>query len=252
MGQVASRIELSAMERLMSPRLKRLLVHGVRLLAAAVVRAWLQVYHRFTVIGRHHLPSTGSFMLVANHASHLDTLCLLSVLPMRRLHRVFPAAAKDYFCVNAVRSLLAKVIVNALPFDRSLAFGLSLSVCERVLEEHGNVLIFFPEGTRSGRTEPSEFKPGIALLTAGRDVPVVPCHLAGAHRALPKGTWFPRPRALRLTIGEPRVYAHLSASKESVKFICRDIREAVISLGRMQPEPNRGVQESRTLAGITH
>src|SRR5438046_7277194 len=35
-----------------------------------------------------------SFVLVANHASHLDTLCLLAALPLAKLHRAFPAAAK--------------------------------------------------------------------------------------------------------------------------------------------------------------
>jgi 1-acyl-sn-glycerol-3-phosphate acyltransferase len=252
MGQVAAPIDLSVMERLRAfPRLERFLVHGMRLLAAVAVRAWLFLYHRLTIVGRQNLPSAGSFVLVANHASHLDALCLLSALPLRRLHRAFPAAAKDYFCVNAVRALLAKVIVNALPFDRYLDLGLSLSVCKRVLEEQGNVLIFFPEGTRTGGTDPGEFKPGIALLTAGRNIPVVPCHLAGTHGALPKGAWIPRPKTLRLTIGEPRTYAHLSGSKESVKYICRDLRETVISLGQIQSEANPDLHESQTLVGMT-
>jgi 1-acyl-sn-glycerol-3-phosphate acyltransferase len=250
MGQVAAPIDLSATEQLrtLAPP-GGLLVQGMRLLAAVAVRGWLYFYHRLTIVGRENLPSAGSFVLVANHASHLDTLCLLSALPMKRLHRAFPAAAKDYFCVNAVRALLAKVVVNALPFDRHLDFGLSLSVCKRVLEEHGTVLIFFPEGTRTGRPVPREFKPGIALLTAGRDIPVVPCHIAGTHGALPKGAWFPRSKALRLTIGEPRVYAHLSGSKESVKYICHDLREAVISLGQTQSEANRGVHEEPDTGG---
>ena len=152
-------------------------------------------------------PTDRSFVLVANHASHLDTLCLLAALPIGRLNHAFPAAAEDYFCVNALRSLLAKVIVNALPFDRHVAPWRSLSVCARLLEEPGNILILFPEGTRSSGLEPGEFKPGVALLAASRDIPVVPCHIAGTHAALPKGAWCPRPNALRLTIGAARLHA---------------------------------------------
>ena len=38
-------------------------------------------------------------------------------------------------------------------------------------------------------------------------------------------------QAVRLTIGAPRVYAHLPATKESRTQICRELREAVMSLG---------------------
>ena len=171
-------------------------------------------------------------MLIANHASHLDTLCLLSALPIRSVHRAFAAAASDYFCVSATRAFLAALVVKTLPFERHIAPWQSLSMCAHLLEKPGNILIFFPEGTRSGGPEPGKFKPGVALLAAGRDIPVVPCHLAGTHAALPKGAWWPRPRAVRLTIGTPRVYAHLPATKESARHICRELREAVISLGK--------------------
>jgi 1-acyl-sn-glycerol-3-phosphate acyltransferase len=73
---------------------------------------------------------------------------------------------------------------------------------------------------------------------------VVPCHLAGTHAALPKGAWFPRPKTVRLTIGRPLVYAHLPATKESAKQICRELREAVMLLSPSQenrPFSNREV-----------
>src|SRR5436190_23945757 len=89
-----------------------MLVRGVRSLAAVVLRCWLRVYHRLTIVGRQNLSADRSFILIANHASHLDTLCLLSALPIRRLHRAFPAAAKDYFCVSTPRALLAAVVIN--------------------------------------------------------------------------------------------------------------------------------------------
>ena len=221
------------------------LVHPVRLLVAALLRGWLRLYHRLTIVGAENLPADRPFLMVANHASHLDTLCLLSALPLGRLHQAFPLAASDYFCVRAWRGLLAKVVVNALPLDRYFAPWQSLGICARVLQEPGTILILFPEGTRSGGPEPGEFKPGVALLAAGREIPVVPCHLAGTHAALPKGAWCPRPRALRLAIGTPRVYAHRPATKESARQIVRELREAVVRLGRAQPEADGGVQFGR-------
>ena len=224
------------------PRQPGMLVSSMRSLAAVAVRSWLHVYHRLTIVGRENLPADRSFMLIANHASHLDTLCLLSALPMSRLHHAFPTAARDYFFVHAPWSRLAAVVVNALPFDRHFAPWECLSVCAHLLATPGNILILFPEGTRSGGARPAEFKPGVALLAAGRDIPVVPCHLAGTHAALPKGAWVPRPRAVRLTIGEARVYAHLPATKEAAKQICRDLRAAVMLLGQAEPQ---GITQGR-------
>lgn len=209
-----------------------LLVYSLRALAATVLGCWLRVYHRLTIVGRENLPLDRSFVLIANHVSHLDTPCLQSALPFRCLQRAFPAAAKDYFCVNAFKALMARIVVNALPFDRHCAPWQSLSVCAQLLERPGHILILFPEGTRAGSAEPGEFKPGVALLAAGRDLPVVPCHLAGTRAALPRGAWFPRPAAIRLTIGRPRNYAHRPATKEAAREICRELREAVMLLGQ--------------------
>jgi 1-acyl-sn-glycerol-3-phosphate acyltransferase len=213
------------------PHAPGMLVGSVRSVAAVVMRGWLHTYHRLTIVGRENLPTDRSFLLIANHASRLDALCLLSALPLRQLHRAFPVAARDYFFARPRRAFLVKVILNALPFDRRFDPWECLSVCAHLLQNPGNILIFFPEGTRSGGREPRAFKPGVGLLAAGRDLPVVPCHLSGTQAALPKGDWFPRPRSVRLTIGAPRNYAHLPATRESARVICRELRETVISLG---------------------
>src|SRR5688500_14885145 len=69
------------------PREPDMLVYGMRSAASLMIRAWLRTYHRLEIIGREHLPAESSFVMVANHASHLDALCLLSALPLKKLHR---------------------------------------------------------------------------------------------------------------------------------------------------------------------
>jgi len=60
---------------------------------------------------------------------------------------------------------------------------------------------------------------------------VLPCHLAGAFEAWPKGKMLPRPGRLRLIIGAPRTYAALKPGKDSALHICQDLRDAVVELG---------------------
>jgi 1-acyl-sn-glycerol-3-phosphate acyltransferase len=221
------------------PREPDMLVFGLRFLTATILRTWLRAYHRLTIVGRENLPLDRSFVMIANHASHLDTLCLLAALPLRKLHYAFPAAARDYFFVNPGRALLAAIVANALPFDRRLDPRHSLDVCGHLLANRGNVLIVFPEGTRSDTGAVREFRPGVGLLLAGTTIPVVPCHLDGTFAAWSRGVWLPRPRAVRLTIGTPRTYGHLPPTSESAKQICQELRECVCCLGGAAPERRR-------------
>jgi 1-acyl-sn-glycerol-3-phosphate acyltransferase len=212
------------------PREPAILVYGIRLLAAVLMRSWLRVYNRLHIVGQEHLPTDQSFVLVANHTSHLDALCLLACVPLRKLHRVFPAAAEDYFFVNTPRLILSAVVINALPFDRHINPQHSLDLCQQLLAHPGNILVIFPEGTRSVTGQIDRFKLGVGLVLAGTPYPVVPCYLRGAHAAWPKGAWFPKPRRVQVTIGQPRAYAHLNPGKESAIQICQELRDAVLAL----------------------
>ncbi len=225
-------VDLSAIGRLRRfPREPDMLVYGLRSVGALLIRAWLRVWHRFEIVGHEHLRTNRSLVMVANHSSHLDTLCLLAALPLRRLHRAFPAAAADYFFRSVPRTWIAAVVMNALPFARQTNVRQSLSVCAELIGDPGNILIIFPEGTRSkdGRTQ--EFKCGIGALVAGRDVSVVPCYLDGAFRAWPKGRRLPRPRKVRLIVGEPRNYVSRNNDKTDIGAITSELECAVRELG---------------------
>ncbi|HSU67923.1 MAG TPA: lysophospholipid acyltransferase family protein [Tepidisphaeraceae bacterium] len=212
------------------PREPDMLQHAVRSVAALTIRTWLALYHRFGVEGIEHLPRDRSFVMAANHASHLDALCMLSAIPLRKLHRAFPAAAADYFFESVPRIALSVLVINALPFDRESHTRESLTVCRELLKEAGNILILFPEGTRSADGTIGTFKPGIGALLAGTDVPIVPCHLAGTHRALSKGTWLPRPRPIGLKIGHPLCFSDYATDRDSIRQLCNELRESVVGL----------------------
>jgi len=214
------------------PRHPDMLVYAVRMAMHAAVRMWLRVYHRFRVIGREHLPLDRPFVMVANHASHLDAITLLSALPLLRIQHAYPAAAKDYFFTSMPKIAFSAVVINAMPFDRKENPRESLTLCRELLETPRHVLILFPEGTRSTSGELGTFKPGIGFLTAGTDIAVVPCFLEGGYRAWPKGAFLPRPRKLTLRIGEPLTFAEASADKDGAKLVAARLRDAVEALNR--------------------
>ena len=227
----AADLEQPMIERLRNfPRKPDISVYLMRSFAALCVRAWLRLYHRYEITGMENLPAKGSFVIVANHSSHLDAPCLVSALPFRKLHRVFPAAAADYFFQSVPGIWLAAVVVNALPFSRQLHIRQSIALCEKLIETPGNVLVIFPEGTRTVTGGMGAFKPGIGALLAGRQIPVIPCHLEGAYAAWSRHHSIPRPRKLKLVIGPPRFYQQLTPGKESSATIAKDLENAVREL----------------------
>lgn len=221
----------SPIERLKSfPREPDMLVYAMRIVANFCIRVAMRVYHRLEVIGRENLPAEGSFVMVANHSSHLDAAALLGAVPMKKVNHAFPAAAADYFFTNLPKLAFSAVVINAMPFDRKENPRHSIDLCRQLLEAPGHILVLFPEGTRTPDGEMGRFKPGIGFLTAGTRFPVVPCYLEGAYRAWPKGKWIPRPRKLRLFIGKPLTFADRTPVKDDAVAIADALRERVAAL----------------------
>jgi 1-acyl-sn-glycerol-3-phosphate acyltransferase len=224
-------VNQASMDRLRRfPREPDMLVYGLRSLGALIIRGLLHTYNHFEIIGHQNLWTNRSLVIVANHCSHIDTLCLLAALPLRKLHRAFPAAASDYFFQSVPRLWAAAILVNALPFARQRRVRQSLSLCRELLAHPGTILIIFPEGTRSTTGEVGEFKSGIGALVAGRDVAVAPCFIDGSFQAWPKGKRFPRPGKVRLIVGTPRNYGNRGTEKIDICAIAAELRDAVNEL----------------------
>ena len=225
------RVDHAPLDRLRQfPREPDMLIYGVRSIFALIIRGLLRIYNRFEIVGDENLRTNRSLVIVANHCSHLDTLCILAALPLRKLHRAFPAAASDYFFKSVPRLWAAAVLVNALPFGRSGRTRASLAMCNELLANPGTILIIFPEGTRSLTGDINEFKSGIGALVASRDFEVVPCFVDGSFRAWPKGQRFPRPRKVRLIVGPARDYRTRGTDKDEICAIAAELQAAVAKL----------------------
>ena len=236
---------LSLVDRLkQSPHEPDPLVYAARFAAAVAIRAALRGYNRLDISGRERLPREGSFVLVANHASHLDAVALLSALPLSSLHHAYPLAARDYFEANKLRFALTAIIANVMLLDRNSKGADSLKLCRQMLDEPGNVLVMFPEGTRSLDGSIGIFRRGIGLLLAGTRYPVVPCYLEGTGRAWPKGTFLPRPTRIRLAIGQPRTYERVEHTDSGALLICAELQGAVLALAsETRPQTARPISQ---------
>jgi len=153
------------------------------------------------------LSGEGPAIIVANHNSHLDTLVLMSLLPLRAVHRLRPVAAADYFLRNKLLAWFALNIIGIVPIERQGKSGNKLAGSIEALER-GDILILFPEGTRG---EPESMNPdlkkGVSILAKQfPDVSVIPVFLHGLGKTLPKGTFIPIPFFCDVFVGEAMTY----------------------------------------------
>lgn len=153
---------------------------------------------------RNRLPQQGPAILVANHNSHLDTLVLISLLPLSLLPRIRPVAAMDYFLRNKYLAWFAENIIGILPLARKgFVRGEDPFAGIKAALAAEDILILFPEGTRGEPECLEKFKTGIARVAESTpEIPVIPIFLHGLGKALPKGEALLVPFFCDVFIGE--------------------------------------------------
>src|SRR5439155_17700919 len=136
------------------------------------------------------------------HHSHVDTPLLLASLPEPWRHKVFVAAAADYFFRNRVTSAVSALVLNAIPIERTRVSRRSADDAAALIDDGWSMLIY-PEGGRSPDGWGQPFRGGAAYLALRCHVPVIPVHLEGTSRIMRKGRKRPARSATRITFGRP-------------------------------------------------
>lgn len=200
---------------------------------AVVVRTVVLLVIGLNVRHRERLPVAGPAVIAGNHNSHLDTMVMMSLMPLRSLAKVRPVAAADYFLRNGFLAWFSLRIIGIVPIARQRAEGADpLAECRAALGR-GEILIFFPEGSRGEPERLARFRGGIAkLAVACPEVPVVPVYTHGLGKALPKGEALLVPFFADVFVGEP-----LRGSDVEGEFLAalRDRMEALRGEGVFAP-----------------
>jgi long-chain acyl-CoA synthetase len=199
-----------------------------------------RVFMQLEVVGLDHLQDVrGPFVFAANHQSHMDTPAILVALPRRWRYCVAPAMAKEFFLAhfnrqrygwrawftNSLNYYLACQFFNAFPLpQREAGTRQTLRYIGEVAADGYSILIF-PEGKRTMRGEIGVFQPGIGMIGARLDLPVVPVRLEGLERVLQQKMRFPKRGPVRVAFGAP-----LRLVGEDYESLAAQVREAVRAL----------------------
>jgi long-chain acyl-CoA synthetase len=199
-----------------------------------------RVFMRLTVQGREHLASIhGPVVFAVNHQSHMDVPAILIALPAHWRYRVAPAMAKEFFrahffprefgrrawFTNSLNYYLACEFFNAFPLpQREAGTRQTLRYIGEVLAGGDSVLIF-PEGERHPTGGIARFQPGVGMMAARLDVPIVPVRIDGLDRVLHPRMRFPKRGPVRIAFGAP-----MRLEGEDYEVLARQVEDAVRAL----------------------
>jgi long-chain acyl-CoA synthetase len=189
------------------------------------------------VTGRAFIPQNRNVLVAANHASHLD-MGLVKYALGDYGQGMISLAAQDYFFEGGKwRKAYFENLTNLVPLSRTGSLRQSLRLAGSIIEQ-GQVVLIFPEGTRTPDGAVKEFKPAVGHLALQHKIDVLPVWLGGTHAALPKGANFIHSRDLRVRIGPPLAYDELVRLTEGLgvseasRAVARLVRRAVVALSR--------------------
>ncbi len=146
--------------------------------------------------GRDKVPSSGGGLMLSNHQSNLDPV-LVGLCSDRRLNYV---ARKTLFKFPPFRWLINSL--DAISIDRE---GTGLDGLKETLRrlKRGEIVLLFPEGTRTLDGEVHAVKPGFCAVARRSGVPILPVALDGAWHAWPRHRKLPRPAVIHVQFGDP-------------------------------------------------
>ena len=188
-----------------------------------------RVFLRYRTSGTEHIPKTGGILLAANHASYAD-IPLLGCGVGRRLWYLGRSNLFPHPLFNKILQALGWIPLRPERLDRR-AFG----VAHQLLKE-GKAVVIFPEGTRTHNGQLQPGKPGIGVIVAEAQCPVIPVYIQGTYDFLPMGSSWPRLSRVEVKFGQPLHFHEDNQGlhgKAFFRHVSQTVMERIAELGNV-------------------
>ncbi len=176
-------------------------------LAQGIVRWFfrlsLMTFWRVRVHGLEKFPDGGPLLLLVNHQSNLDPIVVGVVSP----RPVNYLAKQSLFRFPPLGWFLRWN--DCIPIQReSNAIGGIKETLKRL--KRGEVVLIFPEGSRSPDGTPLPVKQGFCTVARRTKTPLLPVALDGAWQAYPRQAKVPMPGNVQVVVGDPITFEEYS------------------------------------------
>ncbi len=153
---------------------------------------------RCRVTGAEKLDPRRGYVLVANHASYMDTPAILSSIPLQ--FRFF--AKKGLFSIPLLGGHLKRAGHLPVIRDDPRASLKTMGVAAQTIHDRHISMLLFPEGGRTP-VQMRPFREGAAYIAIKSGAPAVPIGLIHTRRILPMGSAMVRGGEIEVQVGNP-------------------------------------------------
>jgi 1-acyl-sn-glycerol-3-phosphate acyltransferase len=164
-------------------------------IARGLLIGMFKLFTRWQVKGKENVPEEGPVLVVANHLNLADP----PLLGVSLERRVIFMAKEELFRSRISAYLLGGF--GSFPVHRGKLDRQALRSSQQVLAD-GQILVMFPEASRSRSARLKEALPGSALIACRSGVPILPVGIIGTEQLRGVGCLFRRPR-VTINIGQP-------------------------------------------------
>ncbi len=201
------------------------------------LRPFVKLYFGVNLFGKENICDLERFIIISNHNSHLDTLILFYLLPVKKILTTHPIAAKEYFSKSKIIFRLVNYLFSPIWVTRGRVHGEFLNDVKNILDKGDNI-VMYPEGTRGLPGEIQSFKGGIGKISEQyHDIPIIPVFISGTEKSFPKDGFIPIPIWNNVIIQPPQIF------KESPKKITNILEDIIQELA----ENDKALHHNRKL-----
>ncbi len=184
--------------------------------------------------GEENIPD-GNFILVANHQSHLDELATAFVCLPRKFR--FIGRVDD---INGTAKMFLDLfyyLFGVIPLDRKNKESKKKVIKEAIDSlKKNNILILYPEGTRTRTGKMGEGKVGTAKFFLATGTPILPVGIKGTAELLPPGGKLKIKRNISINVGKPIFFKReftkaktLDSQSEEYKKLLGEMTKKIMS-----------------------
>lgn len=188
----------------------------------AILYVFFKVFNRLEVVGSENVPEEGGVIVAANHVSYLDPPLMGAALKRQATYMAKEGLFK-------IPILGAVIRLFSVPIRRDRPQPSTIKEAVNRLKK-GELIVIFPEGSRSVDGKILDAKKGVGVIAAISRMPVVPALIKGTEKTLPVGAMFLRPAKITVMFGTPIVTDNKETDKEFQDRISRDIMETIKNL----------------------
>lgn len=164
------------------------------------------------------IPKRGAFIIACNHVSFLDPP-VVGVTTFREVHFLakLPLFQLSSFFTWLIRSY------HAIPITGKQGLRTAIKVLKK-----GEVVVIFPEGTRSRIGSVLPFNPGVSYLAIHLGVPVIPAYIANSNKKFISLVL--RIHTLKIRYGKPVSPAGYSIDRKDIERFAAKLKKEVLKL----------------------